>query len=87
MITSHFSIFLHIQTRNSFDPSVIGNSEMPSYSSSSHEALFDKKKKKKGIFGGMFKKKKGKKDSKGAFPSSDGGVKTPRSNKKGALLG
>jgi hypothetical protein len=74
-------------TRNSFDPSVIGNSEMPSYSSSSHEALFDKKKKKKGIFGGMFKKKKGKKDSKGAFPSSDGGVKTPRSNKKGALLG
>ena len=63
-------------------------SPIPSYgsSSASAELSFEKKKKKKGLFG-MFKKKKGKKDSGGAFPSSDGGIKTPRSNKKGALLG
>lgn len=43
------------------------------------------KKKKKGFFG-IFKKK-GKKETGGAFPSSDGGVKAPRSSKKGQLLG
>ncbi len=61
----------------------------PSVSSYSPSTDFSdpkkKKKKKKGLFG-MFKKKKGKGGG-GAFPSSDGGIKTPRSNKKGALLG
>jgi len=65
-------------------PSV--SSYSPSYTPSTDLSLeIMKKKKKKGIFGIFKKKKKGKNG--GAFPSSDGGIKTPRSNKKGALLG
>lgn len=71
----------------SFDPDSSGG--IPSFDDPDTSHLGSEKKKKKKGFFGRFKKKKGKKDKNvgGAFPSSDGGMKTPKSSKKGALLG